>query len=1317
MNDMPDFSTWFSALWGKEPFPWQRMLAERLVEGDWPRVLDLPTASGKTACLDAAIYALAAQANKPICDRTAPRRIWFVVDRRIVVDYAFERAQAVADKLADAQNGPLKEIKERLRSIGGTERPLAVARLRGGVLRDDGWARLPSQPAIISSTVDQLGSRLLFRGYGHSARTAPIFAGLAAHDSLILLDEAHLSVPFMQTLEAVRCFRGDKWAEQPIRTPFAFCMLSATPPANVTPEDVFPGRERDVALDHPELQRRIRVSKPAELVQVGGTEASGDDQLAREATARAVEFVRQGWQRVAVVVNRVATAQAVENKLREQLEREADVVLLTGRLRPLERDRLVGRWSPKLRAVDPEDPERPLVLVATQCIEVGADFSFDALVTEAASLDALRQRFGRLNRLGTVDSPPAAILIRADEAEDSEKDPVYGAALSKCWGLLKEQAKTRIEGNNQQKVIDFGIAALDEALSGTEDISSYLAPAPDAPLLLPAHLDLLCQTSPVPHVQPDIQLYLHGAERGGPEVRVVWRADLSEGEPADVWKEVVALCPPNSLEALSVPLYRLRRWLQRDESANDAPDVEGAAQIIDAEAREAGPCIRPVLIWRGRDRSEVLNRASGLRPDELIVLPAEYGMTGLGQSAPDEALGRQALDIWEPAHLESGKGAAIRLNRKVLMRWLNCPPLGALVALAETPDWNEDALQAAIDAVLDYRPVGDAEEDLPPSWLVEQLKKARHGSKEKHAGGGLVLFAPPGRLSQTEEQDLFADDDDLLSALGREVPLDTHSTLVERAVGRLAERCLPDMFREPLTTAAYWHDAGKLDERFQIWLRQGDEPAALAGTPLAKSKNITASPARRQWLRQTSGLPNNFRHEMLSLQLAEQLGPSCGDSALDDLALYCIASHHGYGRPFAPVSLDSEPPPVRGNHDGVTIDLPSNARIGWSAPHSLASGVAERFWKLTRRHGWWGLAYLEAILRLGDWYGSQLTAETVPQRPRRQRKAPPSCTDPAFSIVLKGIDGSNPLGFLAALGTLCALHAASHETVRLHWTRGFLWQPVLSGLPELAQEDLAGIVADALRAEQRDEIAIGIAEEDTQKVIDCDTDHMRNIVLSLLNYASSTHRSSLDFVAAFTSDACIDKDRKGKPQTNKNNKPRLETTPFQFIKGSGNQYFLGTVVQLMRNIEEAKIKKVLFEPWLYADEKNSMRWDPVEDRRYALMDRDPTASNNKPRTVWMANLLAYRALALFTSAPQRHGLATTGWSKHDGDDVFTWPLWGQPAGPDVVRSLLLLSELHKQRPEHAELRPRGIQAVFRSRRIKVGEGANFKINFSPARQI
>src|SRR3989442_13526049 len=81
---LPRFAEFFQALWKYDPFPWQAMLAERIVTGAWPQALDLPTAAGKTACIDAGIYALASQAERPPHERAAPLRILFVVDRRIV---------------------------------------------------------------------------------------------------------------------------------------------------------------------------------------------------------------------------------------------------------------------------------------------------------------------------------------------------------------------------------------------------------------------------------------------------------------------------------------------------------------------------------------------------------------------------------------------------------------------------------------------------------------------------------------------------------------------------------------------------------------------------------------------------------------------------------------------------------------------------------------------------------------------------------------------------------------------------------------------------------------------------------------------------------------------------------------------------------------------------------------------------------------------------------------------------------------------------------------------------------------------------------
>ncbi len=964
MSGIPSFAEVFTALWQLEPFPWQVMLADRVAAGRWPPALDLPTASGKTACMDIALFALATEAHRPIEQRLAPRRIWFVVDRRIVVDEAFDRARIIAERLAAATDGPLRVIADRLRTLAGTDRPLAVARLRGGVLRDDGWARLPSQPAVITSTVDQLGSRILFRSYGRSQLTAPIFAGLAANDSLVLLDEAHCSVPFMQTVRAVERYRASDRAEVRLPSPFVFVVMSATPPPEVPDSEVFPGADRERALDHPVLRERLHASKQAELVLLEARKGGAEDELVQRAVLRAQDFIKDGKRRVAVMVNRVVTACQIADALKENRGEGYEVVLLTGRLRPWERDQILERWKPFLRARSPEQPGKPIIMVATQCLEVGADFSFDALVTEAASLDALRQRFGRLDRMGTEGTSSAVILVRARDADsiDSKPDPVYGTALAATWELLRAKA-------GDAQTIDFGIEALREMLEEVDDLSPYLATAEDAPMLLPAHLDLLCQTASVPHPAPDVQQYLHGIGRGAAEVQVVWRADLGDDDGS--WVETLAMCRPVSGEMLAAPLWRVRSWLREVADQDPAADIEGGADRADDEG---GAC-RPCLLWRGR-HSEVVRVTEKIAPGDVVVVPASYGIEGLACSAGEGGLGQEQADVWERAMKAAGRPASVRLQRALLAPWLACDPLRRLIELVEGPSVERADVARVIDEVLNYAPATDEEATGPPSWWRDLLAAAREGRLERHPVGGAILFARAA-MRVDEELDLFADDDDLTSATGAEQSLDEHSDLVRRTVERLTSLCLPENVREAVTAAAYWHDAGKLDDRFQVLLHQGDELAALAASkPLAKSASIPASPAQRRALREASGLPDGFRHEMLSTQLANARSGLMADEATRDLFLHLIASHHGHARPLAPICEDPEPPSVFGKLGEHSISLSRDARRQWIA-HRIDSGLVERFWRLTRRYGWWGLAYLEAIVRLGDWYASGLRVQSA----------------------------------------------------------------------------------------------------------------------------------------------------------------------------------------------------------------------------------------------------------------------------------------------------------------------------------------------------
>lgn len=414
--DAAEFPEFFSAVYGYAPFPWQTRLAGLVAVQGWPGVLDLPTGAGKTAAIDVAVFALALDAGRS--SRTAARRIAFVVDRRTIVDQAFERAQHLARILSEGASPVVARVSARLRSLSLDGPPLLTAQLRGGIARDDGWARTPDQPLVVVSTVDQVGSRLLFRGYGVSDEMKPVHAGLLGNDVLYLLDEVHLSQPFRETLHAVaHRYRG--WASAPLAAPFGVVEMSATVGEPQTSTFHLEAADRDDSR----LSPRLTAPKPAALIE------STERKCLADVYAQVRKMLGRPGAAVAVVMSRVNRARDVHRDLVERLAREdVDVVLITGRMRPWDRDSLERAVIPRIRSGRTRsERDRPIVVVATQCIEAGADFDFDALVTECASLDALRQRFGRLDRLGDLGGTAAAAVIALKET--LSEDPIYGEAV------------------------------------------------------------------------------------------------------------------------------------------------------------------------------------------------------------------------------------------------------------------------------------------------------------------------------------------------------------------------------------------------------------------------------------------------------------------------------------------------------------------------------------------------------------------------------------------------------------------------------------------------------------------------------------------------------------------------------------------------------------------------------------------------------------------------------------------------------------------------------------------------------------------------
>ena len=270
----------------------------------------------------------------------------------------------------------------------------------------------------------------------------------------------------------------------------------------------------------------------------------------------------------------MARARAVFEQLRKEFQERTEAgaigepIMMIGPARPVDRDELAERLQP-IRTGAERMLERPLIVVATQCIEAGVDIDLDALITEIAPLDCLRQRFGRLNRAGRDVVPYAAIVSAKSDISGRANDPVYGEAIKPAWDCLTEAATSE----SGDEIVDFGVSQFSIRMN-----PEALSPKDDAPILLPAHLDLLSETSPVPAADPDVALYLHGVSRQPDSLTVIWRADINSGWVDQDVTRLLTLVPPRSLEAIELPIWAVRRWL---EGSRKSP-----AEMADVPTRE-----------------------------------------------------------------------------------------------------------------------------------------------------------------------------------------------------------------------------------------------------------------------------------------------------------------------------------------------------------------------------------------------------------------------------------------------------------------------------------------------------------------------------------------------------------------------------------------------------------------------------------------------------------------------------------------------------------------------------------------------------------
>lgn len=951
-----DFQLFFRKLNNVEPFPWQIRLAKQVIEKGWPKSIAIPTSSGKTAIIDIALYSMAVDSMKSPQERSAPVRIFFVVDRRFVVDEAYERASRIKKRLTDAlkeHDGILHEVASKLVMLADMDNsPIDVIRLRGGVPLEPSFIMNPLQPTVVISTVDQVGSRLLFRGYGVSDFMRPLHAALVGVDSILILDEAHLSDAFSKTLQDVRRFMSDQWRSLKIGKPMKIVTMTATPISQS--DDTFTLTETD--LNNPELRERLTKSKKTRLVTTGEDNIDKENKLVDEARKMMLETQNKLLAPViGVIVNTVQVAIDVYEQLNDKNKEE--VILLTGRVRQHEKDQILNTYLPRITAERSLDANSvPLYVIATQTVEVGANISFDGMVTEASSIDSLIQRFGRLNRLGKNNMASACIVYQ----KSSKIHPIYGDSIRNTWKLLEKLDK---EGK-----LDFSPEKIQRIIAGIDDLSKLITPKKERHFtLMPSHLDMLVQTSPSPTIEPEVSSLLHGDDAEQYDVHVVWRAELPDrvNNNVDGIVESVAILPPTSYETVSVPVWALKKFLSSSkEHESDFTDLEGISSMEDNKPEITGD--KYALLWRGLSDSRII-RLNEISPGLTVILPTSYG--GYGPFGWNYALRTDVQDVADFGAITQRGKSTLRVHSKLIPSWLENNN-DAKIAIAKMKEItnnyeNKDISELCIefiDSVLSLETLKPEVRNIMISLKNQQRVEIIYntGSDEK----GIFL------QSKKRIRD-FMDDDDS-SSYFKEVELLTHSEGVSKIAEKFASKAgLPNEMVRSISTAALLHDVGKADPRFQLILYGGNKlQMRNDGRILAKSGNrVFQEIDSLAEVRQIAKYPIGTRHECYSVAIVQKNNDLVNNNVrmdLDMLLLYhLIGSHHGRGRPFLPSINEDGTRILNYDFNGVIINFDGKHGL-----EKLDSGWTEHFWELVRKYGYWGLAYLEAMVRLADHYQS-----------------------------------------------------------------------------------------------------------------------------------------------------------------------------------------------------------------------------------------------------------------------------------------------------------------------------------------------------------
>lgn len=887
---------------GVAPFPWQVRLLRLFIAGEIPSAIDLPTGLGKTSVI--AIWLLSRAAGAKI-----PLRLVYVVDRRAVVD----QASTVADHLADL----VKRTPDLAAALSvDTDRGLAVSTLRGQHIDNRRWLDDPSAPAIVVGTVDMIGSRLLFEGYGASRKTRSLHAALLGIDSLLVLDEAHLSPSFGDLLRAVahEQFDGNRTDVVPPRV--KLLPLSATQRSST--DAVFSLDDDDKR--HDEVKRRLSAQKWTKLHEA----VEEGDAYASAVAGLVSERVRNGAFRVVVYLDSREQVQKAREAFDKQAKAETlgiDTELLVGARRVFERGQ-VADWLVE-HGFHGDHPETTAgVLFATSAGEVGVDLDAEHLICDLVPFERMVQRLGRVNRRGKSVSLVDVVPVKAKEKHKAKKEDDENEVDSKSADLAKVRTLLTSPAAREDGRRSLSPQALRELQTSAQaEVAAASTPTPLHPALTRPLVETWAMTSLREHTaRPKVEPWLRGWVDVEPQTTVVWRMHL----PVDVDHKTLShalvrayfdAAPAELLETLETETFNVTKWIGELKKKIDAVPEKLAktkSEVVDAKTDAA----------RAKKEGERQALEALPKAEDVVGFLVDSG----GDVVIEGGIAGHTLEMLSAVDVRDLVGKTLFVD--VRLGGLEHGLLNAKEDGSEVSDVDGRTTRCTLQSTTardhsnDWRRVFTAPADISDDGDIHQY----------------LVIDQRVETGRPNEEGL---------SVSKEQALTEHQQWAQEEAKRIGTAVgLSGEDIAMLALAAMHHDDGKASARWQaaFHVPADQQPLAKVG----------------KWIDQS--ILAGYRHEagsLLGLMGKWDVFPAAKASTAlsslsaeqQELVKHLISSHHGWSRPTLPVvGIEAIPP-------SKLVDLQRE--------------VAERFAALQATWGPWGLAWWEALLRAADGIASR----------------------------------------------------------------------------------------------------------------------------------------------------------------------------------------------------------------------------------------------------------------------------------------------------------------------------------------------------------